>query len=182
MDGAARSTGSSATVGSVGGDGSAAADPPAGAVVEPVTGPPPPAPPLSGIRATGGGTGGTGGTGVPEPGPGSGSLVTVADSTGLVTVGLTDVFGGDGLGLGDLEGLVEAFGEGERAGRRWSVPSRCADSTIRRAALVVGVGVGVGVGTGSVFGSSESSSSPGRGNTALELTGPPARLTLTSPP
>jgi hypothetical protein len=34
------------------------------------TGPPPPAPPLSGFSTTGGGTGLTG---VPEPGPGSGS-------------------------------------------------------------------------------------------------------------
>jgi hypothetical protein len=101
------------------------------------------------------------------------------------------------FGVGVFEALLLALGVGREVifvdSRRGGVARgggtvvRCGKASVTKSAFVwvVGVGVGTGVGAGgggAGFGSLGGSARPGSGNTALERTGPPARLTLISPP
>jgi hypothetical protein len=113
----------------------------------------------------------------------------VVDSTGRVVVGpgagvLVGVAGGFVAG-GLLAGaVVLAGGVGVTTGRsRLSgALSRGSDSLMNRVfGDVLTAGSGVGLGRASAGGSAWSGRS-GSGRIALELTGPPARLTLISPP
>ncbi|TWG25875.1 hypothetical protein FHX34_101848 [Actinoplanes teichomyceticus] len=146
----------------------------------PSIGSPPPAPPA-------GGTGAGGGSEVFV-----GAVVgwVVVDSVGLVA--LTDGLAVLAAGVGRLlprvlAGSLVADGVGVAVADRCRTGSRFArvtDSiTGRRLGALDGLASGAGLGrggTGSVLASL--SSTPGSGSTALDLTGPPARLTLTSPP
>ena len=104
-------------------------------------------------------------TGRVVAGAGAGVLVGVA---GGVLAGAVVLAGGLGLttGRGRLSGAL----------------SRGSDSLMNRVfGGVLAAGSGVGLGRASAGGSSWSGRS-GSGRIALELTGPPARLTLISPP
>lgn len=135
--------------------------------------------------------GGAGGAGSVVVSTGSGVAGgVVPDSAGLgvvgLVVGLVDVGAGDGLrdGSGDSDddrGVTEPASTVRPPG----APRRGKTSRMGRAAGVVVTGTGVGLGRARTTSfSSPLSASPGRGRgrTALELTGPPARLTLMSPP
>jgi hypothetical protein len=152
---------------------------------------PPPVPPdCDGTGGAGGTWVGGSGTGalllvLGEPdgvGDGDGFGRVVVDSTGLALVETLGV-GVFEAGLGDRIGVGEAaVGRGAPARLSWVGVCRRNASVMncgRRAELTVGVGIGLG------FASTTSlslSCKSGNGSTTLELTGPPARLTLTSPP
>jgi hypothetical protein len=137
-----------------------------------------------------GGGGSTGGTGAVSSGVavgvGDGDDVGVfTDSTGLVvTVGRGVGLFGPGVALG-LRFAVAAGGRGP-SGRMLLV----ADTGLPGSASVTNSERGAGVTAGAVLGAGRSTATglsalscrSGRGSTALELTGPPARLTLTRPP
>jgi hypothetical protein len=149
---------------------------------------PPPLPPLL-FAGAGGGTG-AGAELSPPPLPGVLGVVVggvVVDSVGRVVVG-----------VGVFDGLLLAFGVA-REGATFVDSSRGATArgfggavvrrgraSVTRSAFVrvvgVGVGTGVGAGCGGCLGSFGGSARPGSGRTALERTGPPARLTLIRPP
>jgi hypothetical protein len=122
-------------------------------------------------------------------GAGGGVDGTVVDSTGRVVVGagagvLVGVAGGFEAGGLPAGAVVLAGGLGVATGRsRLSgAPSRGSDSLMNRVfggALTAGSGVGRGR---ALAGGSAWSGRSGSGRIALELTGPPARLTLISPP
>ncbi|NMO50298.1 hypothetical protein HH310_03705 [Actinoplanes sp. TBRC 11911] len=155
---------------------------------------PPPVPPVPPVPLAGG-AGGTGfGTGAelsPPPSPGVvGSVVggVLVDSVGRVVLGFGDgVFDGLllALGAGREVILVDSSRGASARGTGGFVPRRGRPS-VTSSALVwlvgVGVGTGVGSGCGGCFGSFGGSARPGSGSTALERTGPPARLTLIRPP
>jgi hypothetical protein len=130
-----------------------------------------------------------GGIGPAEPvttgvGPDDGGSVIV-DSTGLDLLGVADF-------EGDLDGpaaglRVVAAGAGvrdgtARASRMRVTGAPCLGKTSSTGWALVRLATGSGVGLGRATTASSSSSRSGSGRTALELTGPPARLTLTSPP
>ncbi|WP_328462522.1 hypothetical protein OHA21_35460 [Actinoplanes sp. NBC_00393] len=113
---------------------------------------------------------------------GLGDAGVLVDSSGLLVEG-DGFLVADGFALADFDGLPAGREAGALGRRPMLSVRRCsASGTNRGGALVVGAGVGLGLGCGSGSSRSSSSSRPGSGNTALELTGPPARLTLTSPP
>jgi hypothetical protein len=152
---------------------------------------PPPVPLLPVPVAGGaGGTGMVGGSGAgaedEPPSVGVDGLVVggvVVDSVGL----LVDGFGvGFFVGLGFAAGREVTFVDSSRgSGARGAVAFRRGSDSVTKSALVrsvgAGVGTGVGAGWGGAFGSF-AGSSPGSGSTALDRTGPPARLTLIKPP
>jgi hypothetical protein len=139
-------------------------------------------PPAGGTGATVGGTGALVGgavvvpdVGADEPLDGAGVVV---DSTGWLVVA---------LGVGFLVGVAFAAGffvavvdstrvDVRRVVRRGSASVTNTDLTD---GLALGRGVGRGGAGGTGFGSR---SSPGSGSTALDRTGPPARLTAIRPP
>jgi hypothetical protein len=151
--------------------------------------PPVPAVPFAG-GAGGTLTGGFGAGAELSPPPVLGVVVggVVVDSVGRVVVG---------FGAGVFEVLLLAFGVGRELvlvdssrgavtlGALGAVVCRGRASVTKSAFVrLVGVGVGTGAGTGCTgcFGVFGGSARPGSGRTALERTGPPARLTLIRPP
>jgi hypothetical protein len=106
------------------------------------------------------------------------------DSAGLVGPGVAGFVVRDGRGVAREEARVASAVRGP-AGPATGVVRRGRASFINTAR---GAGVPVGVGVGMMrirWASLSSPSSPGSagsGSTAFELIGPPARLTLTSPP
>ncbi len=110
----------------------------------------------------------------------------VVDSTGLLVVAV-------GVGLRLAVGFFVAVGlaagaEVIRVDSRRGTRSRGAvcrgSASVTNSAVGVWLGVGAGVGLGrpGALASAAGGSSPGSGSTALERTGPPARLTLMRPP
>jgi hypothetical protein len=111
----------------------------------------------------------------------------VVDSVGRVVVT---------FGVGVAEALLVALGVGREVifvdssrgaiARGGGAVVRRGKASVTKSAFVwvvgVGVGTGVGGGGGAGFGSLGGSARPGSGSTALERTGPPARLTLIRPP
>jgi hypothetical protein len=83
-----------------------------------------------------------------------------------------------GWGVAVERGVTARAPSGSASG----MPRLGKTSRMGRVAAGVVTGSGVGVGRAATTSSSSPSARPGRGRTALELTGPPARLTLTSPP
>jgi hypothetical protein len=109
----------------------------------------------------------------------------VVDSTGLVV----EVRGSGVFEVAGLAGTGFAFGGTRVDSSRADEPRvmgavRRGSASVTNSAVGAWLGVGAGVGLGRTGGlsSAAGSSSPGRGSTALERTGPPARLTLISPP
>jgi hypothetical protein len=149
-----------------------------------------PAPPVVLVGSAVGGTcavrvgGGTGGTDEsPVDGVVDGAAVggVVVDSVGRVALALGEA---DGFGVGVVFGgagvVCRAAGRASRVTGRWG-----SDSRIGRALGVVADGVGGGAGGGVGRTAASVLSFPprsGSGRIALELTGPPAKLTLISPP
>jgi hypothetical protein len=164
----------------------------ASATVSPPPVPPvPPVPPDEPPGAAGGF-----GAGAPELGAGDGTLdggaldggVVVADSTGRLLGG---ALGGVDFGADVFVGLAGAgAGFGATARSRVCVTGGvpCGNWSLTNSfggAAVVVVGSGIGFGwarASSGSGASPPSARACNGSTALGLTGPPARLTLTSPP
>jgi hypothetical protein len=148
--------------------------PPGPLVLDPPVLDPPPVPPAGGVG------GGSGGTDEPLVDGDAEGVGLVVDSTGLVVA----------LGVGVADGLTGAgegaavAGAGRDATRRSSLvtgtPRRGSASMIARAFGAVKLGSGVRLGRTST--PSPWPPSSGNGRIALELTGPPARLTLMSPP
>jgi hypothetical protein len=108
----------------------------------------------------------------------------VADSTGLVVVvtglgvvlGVRVTVGRAGLTVADSSRGAEVRGVAARRG--WATVAGWAVGWW----LGLGTGAGLG-GAGALVGVfSSAGSSPGNGSTALDRTGPPARLTVISPP
>jgi hypothetical protein len=155
----------------------------------------PPVPPVALVGSVAGGAGGTGccavpvggGTGGTDESPAEGVVDgvvaggVVVDSVGLVALALGEA---DGFGAGVVFGGAGVVRR--TAGRASRVTGRCGnDSRIGRALGVVADGGGGGDGGGVGRTAASALSFPprsGSGRIALELTGPPARLTLISPP
>jgi hypothetical protein len=153
---------------------------------------PPPVPPVvaaGGTGATVAGGFGAGAAGVVVVGVVPGVLVVglvvgavVVDSTGLVVVAL-------GVGVFDGLAFTPAFFDGalvdsSRGEVRVTAAVRRGSASVTNSAVGVwlGVGAGVGLARGGALSSFSAGSRPGSGRTALERTGPPARLTLIRPP
>jgi hypothetical protein len=128
-----------------------------------------------------GGTGGTVGgvvvvpvVGVDELADGAGVVV---DSTGWLVVALgVGVFVGVALAVGFLVTVVDSTRDDEVC----RVAVRRGSASVTNNDLTDGLGLGLG-GTGGLL-SFGSRSRPGSGRTALDRTGPPARLTAIRPP
>jgi hypothetical protein len=139
---------------------------------------PAPDPPVGGTGAT---------TGVVAGAVVAGGVVAgvvVADSTGWVveTLGL-GFFEGVGLGVTDFDGT--RVDSSRAAGATVAVAVRrggSASVTSNDLGEWLALGPGIGLGRAGGLSSLSSLSRPGRGRTALERTGPPARLTLIRPP
>jgi hypothetical protein len=131
-----------------------------------------------------GGTGGTGaGAEVVVPVAGVDELAdgvgVVVDSTGWVVVA---------LGVGFLVGVALTVGffvtvaDSTRDDVACRVEARRGSASVTNSDLTGALGLGEGLGRAEGRLSFGSRSSPGNGRTALDRTGPPARLTAISPP
>jgi hypothetical protein len=138
------------------------------------------------------GTGGAGAAGVEGPVTGGDDETGVLTGVVIDSVGLLVVTTGAGV-VGFLVGLV--FGTGLVVTRVDSIRGAVvrgalvrrgsASATNNAVGAWLGVGAGVGLGLAGALSSPSLSlcgSSPGNGSTALDRTGPPARLTLIRPP